>query len=250
MDISLIIPTFIAGFLTFLAPCTLPLIPGFLTSISGTTLEEVRDKAKYKKIRKKVVLNGLFYVLGFSLVFIILGTLIGLLGTSLNVYRDIMLKVGGVFVILFGVFMLGLIKIPALFQEKKVHLNFFKPGNPISSFALGASFALGWTPCVGPILGSVLLLAASTTTVIQAGLLLSIFSLGLALPFLLIAIFLSSSGGIIRRVTKHMSVISKIGGVFLILLGLLLLTNNMDIFIEWGFKVLHFLNYEAILEYL
>lgn len=252
MDISLIIPAFIAGILTFLAPCTLPLVPGYLGFISGASLENLKDPAKAKKARWKIFLNGFFFMLGFSAVFIILGTLVGLIGaTLLAPYRLWLGRIGGVFVILFGLFMLNVLKIPFLMQEKQLKTSaFLKRGKPTSSFILGSAFAFGWTPCVGPILGSILTLAATSTTAVQGTLLLSFFSLGLAVPFLALALGIGSASAHIAKVSKYLNIVSIIGGVFLIALGILLLTNTFGVWVAYFYQVFDFINYDRLLDYL
>jgi cytochrome c-type biogenesis protein len=252
--LSLIIPTFIAGVLTFLAPCTLPLVPGYLGFISGASLDELRDPEKLKRVRKKVFFNGLMYVVGFSAVFILLGSLFGLGGAALVKYRIILSRVGGVLVIIFGLYMMHILKLPFLnfmSATKKFNLpKSLKPGNPKSSFLFGATFAFGWTPCVGPILGSVLLLASSSATVGQGALLLSVFSLGLAIPFIAIAVGIGHAAQHIKQITKYLNVISVIGGAFLIFLGILLLTDSMALWLSWSYRAFSFVNYESLLDYL
>src|SRR3989344_7045516 len=177
MDFSLIIPAFIAGILTFLAPCTLPLVPGYLGFISGVSANDLRDPTKAKVARRKIFLNGVLYVIGFSLIFIILGSLFGLGGAALIKYRLWLSRIGGIFVIFFGLFMTGVLKLPLLNIEKHFgNIKALKPGNPASSLIFGAAFALGWTPCIGPILGSILTLAAASATVGQGAFLLAVFS--------------------------------------------------------------------------
>jgi len=155
MDIAaLIIPSFIAGLITFLAPCTLPLVPGYLGFISGVSLEDLKDPQKLKKVRFKIFLNGLFYVIGFSIIFILLGSLFGLAGSVLAKYRILLSRVGGAFVIFFGLYMvLSVFKLPIfnfLSGEKQIRVGkFIKPGNPFSSLIFGSAFAFGWTPCTG-----------------------------------------------------------------------------------------------------
>lgn len=252
MDLSLIIPTFIAGILTFLAPCTLPLVPGYLGFISGSSLDDLNDPTKSKKARWNIFLNGLFFMVGFSAVFIIMGTLVGFIGaTLLAPYRIWLARIGGIFVIIFGLFMLNVVKIPFLMAEKQIQAPaLFKRGKPTNSFILGSAFAFGWTPCVGPILGSVLLLASTSTTALQGGLLLSVFSAGLAIPFLLIAIGIGSAPRYVQNISKYLNIISVVGGVFLIFLGVLLATDNVGVLISYGYKVLQFINYDALLDYL
>lgn len=251
MEFSLIIPAFIAGILTFLAPCTLPLVPGYLGFISGVSINDLKDPKKTKIARRKIFLNGVLYVIGFSLVFVTLGSLFGLGGSALIQYRLWLSRIGGVFVILFGLFMIGFLRLPFLNVEKHLHaVKALKPGTPTSSLIFGATFAFGWTPCIGPILGSILTLAASSATVGQGAFLLSVFSLGLAVPFLIIAGGIGSASSSIAKLSKHLNVISIVGGVFLIFLGILLLTNNMGVWIAYFYQWFDFINYERLLDYL
>lgn len=245
--IGLIIPAFIAGLLTFLAPCTLPLVPAYLGFISGVSGQESQSVAA----RRAVVLNGLAFILGFSLVFIAFGTLAGFVGSSLLPYRIWLSRIGGVFVILFGLFLVGLLKIPFLAQTKRLSIPaMFKPGKPASSLAVGLSFGFGWTPCIGPILGSILLLASTSTTSLQGAVLLAVFSAGLAVPFLAVAFGIGSAARVIDRSAKYLRLVEIIGGLFLIGLGILLLTNNVGLLIAYGFRLLEFINYDALLDYL
>lgn len=251
MDLSLVIPSFIAGLLTFLAPCTLPLVPGYLGFISGVSLEDLNDPTKTKKIRWKIFQNGLFFIVGFSAVFILLGTLAGLGGRALFPYRIWLARIGGIFVILFGLFMLNILKIPFLSKDVQIKTpTFFKRGSALNSLVLGSAFSLGWTPCVGPILGSILTLAAAGETVGQGTLLLSVFSLGLAIPFLVIALSIGSASAYLKRISKYLKLVSVIGGFFLIFLGILLLTNKMGVWISYVYNTFNFINYDRLLDYL
>jgi len=251
MDFSLIIPAFIAGILTFLAPCTLPLVPGYLGFISGVSLKDLDDPTKSKRIRWKIFLNGLFFVFGFSAVFIFLGTLAGLGGQALFPYRIWLSRIGGIFVITFGLFMMNILKVPFINRNAQIKVpTFFQRGKTINSFLLGSAFGLGWTPCVGPILGSILTLAATGGTVGQGAFLLSIFSLGLAIPFLIIAIGIGSASAYLNKISKYLNTISVIGGAFLVFLGILLLTNKLGVWIGYFYQLLDFINYDALLNYL
>lgn len=252
MDITLIIPAFIAGLLTFLAPCTLPLVPAYLGFISGASAEELRDLLRAGRARRRVFLNGLFFVIGWSAVFILLGTLVGYISASLLVpYRLWLGRIGGIFVIIFGLFMLDVLKIPLLARTWQPRVPaIFQRGRPVNSLILGGAFGIGWTPCVGPILGSILLMASTSATALQGALLLAIFSLGLAVPFLAIAAGIGSAGRLIERFSGTLRVISVIGGLFLIGLGILLLTNNMALLISYGYWLFRFIEYERLLDYL
>lgn len=251
MDFSLIIPAFIAGILTFLAPCTLPLVPGYLGFISGVSTNDLQDPTKAKIARGKIFLNGVLYVIGFSLVFIILGSLFGLGGAALIKYRLWFSRIGGVFVIFFGLFMIGILKLPFLNVEKHIDsVKALKPGNPTSSLIFGAAFAFGWTPCVGPILGSILTLAAASATIGQGAFLLTVFSLGLAVPFLIIAASIGSASAYLAKISTYLNLISVIGGVFLVFLGILLFTNKVGVWIAYFYQWFDFINYERLLDYL
>ncbi|MFC1663073.1 cytochrome c biogenesis CcdA family protein [Patescibacteria group bacterium] len=254
MDYSLIIPSFIAGMLTFLAPCTLPLVPGYLGFISGVSYEELNDPDKLKRARKKIFLNGVFYVIGFSLVFILLGSLFGLGGSALVKHRIWLSRIGGVFVIFFGLFMMHVFKARIfnfLNSEKRFSPSkHLKPGTPISSTIFGATFAFGWTPCVGPILGSILLLASSSATVAQGALLLAVFSLGLAVPFLILAGSVGWAMKHFRKMGKWLNRLSIAGGAFLVFIGILLVTNKLGVWVGWFFQTFNFINYDKLLDFL
>lgn len=251
MATSLFISAFIAGMLTFLAPCTLPLVPGYLGFISGVSLEDLKDPNKTKKIRWKIFLNGLFFIIGFSAVFVLLGTLAGLGGQALFPYRNWLGRIGGVFVILFGLFMLNILKIPFLLKDVKIKTPvFFERGKALNSLVLGSAFGLGWTPCVGPILGSILTLAATGGTIGKGALLLSVFSLGLAIPFLAIALGIGHASTYLNKISRFINIISLVGGLFLIFLGILLLTNKMDVWISYFYHFFNFINYDRLLDYL
>jgi cytochrome c-type biogenesis protein len=251
MDITLIISAFIAGILTFLAPCTFPLAPAYLGFISGVPRELFIQEDNSKQIRRKIFLNGLFYVLGFSFIFVLFGVLFGFIGSFLSVYKIWFARIGGIFVIFFGLYMLHLFDLPFLNKEKHLFLiNKIKPGKPLSSFIFGVTFALSWTPCIGPILGTIFILASTTGTILQGTFLLLVFAFGLAVPYLLIAWFVGSASVYIKKVSKYLNVISIVGGVFLIVLGILLITNSFGLWISTFYKLFNFINYDELLNYL
>ncbi len=255
MFFSLALPAFIAGFLMFLAPCTLPLVPGYLAFISGVSLHDAhknQETALY--VRKRILWNALFYVLGFSLVFIVLGALLSGLGRlGLGSSRFYLEKISGGIIMLLGLYMTHLFDLPFFrFLNTDRHFTFTRklaPGKPFSSFLFGATFAFGWSPCIGPILGSILLLASSSATILQGIILLTIFSLGLAIPFLLVAVAMSQATTVIRRISAYMGTISIVGGVLIAILGFLVLTGMIGTWTGFFYRLFSVIRYEGLLNY-
>lgn len=256
MFFALAIPAFVAGFLMFLAPCTLPLVPGYLAFISGVSVHDAnKNKETAGYVRKKMLWNALFYVLGFSVIFILLGTFLSALGRlGLAEYRVYLEKISGGMILLLGLYMTHLFDLPFFrFLGKDRHFTFTQtlaPGKPLSSFLFGSAFALGWSPCIGPILGSILLLASTSGTILEGTFLLAVFSLGLAIPFFLVALGVGQATKVIRRINTYLSAFSIVGGVFIAILGLLILTGNMSIWTTFFFRIFSFLNYESLVKYL
>lgn len=252
LDVSLVVPSFIAGLLTFLAPCTLPLVPGYLGFISGVSVQDLQKGKEIKGARKKIFMNGVMYVVGFSVVFVLLGTVFGLGGIALAKYRLWLARIGGIAVIFFGLYMMGVLKLNMfsfLNTEKRLR-GVLTPGKPLSALIFGMTFAFGWSPCVGPVLGTVLVLASTSTSIVQGAFLLSIFSLGLAIPFLAIALGIGHAAEYIKRISKYLGIISFIGGLFLVFLGVLLVTDNLVVWNSFFYNAFRFINYDALLEYL
>ena len=226
-EISLAVAA-LAGLGSFVAPCILPMIPAFLAYISGTTLSELNQKDGSKTVmvnRTNIILNSIFFVLGFSVVFSTLGVIINsVLGTSSEGLVEGLNQVGGIIIVGFGIFLLLSMKIRKLNMEKKFFPKRSKASYPMS-FVFGLAFAAGWTPCVGPILGTILTLAATTPSV--AFNLLLVYSLGLGIPFILIGIFYSRATRIIRSMSKHLKYYNIVLGGFIIVLGILVFTNQL-----------------------
>ena len=222
-----ILIAFSAGLGSFIAPCILPMIPAFLEYISGTTLTEIRNEQKSNFQIKKIniVINTIFFVLGFSIVFSTLGVLINsVLSENINQFTDSLNVVAGIIIIMFGVFSILSGKINSLNKERKFLIKNFKSSYPMS-FVVGLAFAIGWTPCVGPILGTILTLAATTPS-ISFSLLLA-YSVGLGIPFILMGVFFSKSTKIISSMIKHLKYYNIVLGGFIILLGVLIFTNQL-----------------------
>lgn len=250
-SLGFIVPAFVAGLLTFLMPCTLPLVPAYLAFISGVSLEDLEQERMRRAVRRKVFLNGFAFIIGFSIVFTLVGMLAGLIGSELYFARLWFARVGGVLVIFFGLFMLNAVRPSFLIREFHVSLPvLFRRGQASNSFLLGVIFATGWTPCIGPVLGSVLFLASASATAAKGALLLLVFSAGLAIPFLLIAWSAGSAAAYIERFTPWLKFISVIGGVFLIVLGVLLMTGNLGLIVTYGFRLFDFINYDSLIDYL
>ncbi len=251
ISIGFIISSFIAGILTFLAPCTLPLVPAYLGFISGVNQRDLQNPETAAAARRKIFLNGVLFIVGFSVVFILFGTLAGFLGQALVPVRIWLTRIGGALVILFGLFMLGAVKVRFFETEKRLLIpSWINLGTPASSLAIGGMFAFGWTPCVGPILGSILLLATTSATALKGSLMLAVFSAGLAVPFLLLAAGYSRASAYIAASSKYLNAVSIIGGIFLIFLGILLMTNNFGLLIQYGYRLFNFIEYDRLLDYL
>ena len=251
ISIGFIAASFFAGLLTFLAPCTLPLVPAYLGFISGVDQDALKNPETAKAARRKIFINGLSFIVGFSLIFIAFGVLAGFAGTALAPYRIWLARIGGVLVILFGLFMLGVFKLKIFQTDKHIPIpKWLTLGKPSSSLFIGGTFALGWTPCVGPILGSILLLAGTGGTALTGGIMLTVFSIGLAIPFLIIAFAFSKATTYINKISKYLKAVSVIGGIFLIILGFLLATDNFGLTIQYGYELFDFINYDRLLDYL
>lgn len=248
LELSLVIPAFFAGLLMFLAPCTLPVIPGYLAFISGVPGGALVRPGP--EIRTRVLLNGLFFVLGFTAVFVGIGSLAGLFGASLGAYRDILARAGGVLIILFGLIVLGALRIPFLPEWRAKIPGFLHVGKSSSSLLIGALFALGWSPCIGPILGTILLLASSSATALSGALLLLVFSAGLAVPMLLTAALIGEASAALSHIARFAQVLSAVGGVFLIGIGVLMLLGDYGVFVTYGYELFDFIDYSRLLEYL
>jgi cytochrome c-type biogenesis protein len=213
---------FSAGLLSFLSPCVLPLVPAYITYITGSAVSELKSG----KARFYTVYKSLGFVLGFSIVFVAMGASITSIGKFLINNQEIFRKAGGILIILFGIHITGIFKIKTLYYEKRV-IPFEKLGKNISSILVGMAFAAGWTPCVGPILASILIYAGSMETISTGIWLLAVYSLGLAVPFVLTAYAISSFTAYFKKISKYLNAISIGSGVLLIVMGVLIFTNKI-----------------------
>jgi cytochrome c-type biogenesis protein len=222
-NISLIL-AFSAGLLSFLSPCILPLIPAYITYLTGYSIEEMDER----KAKINISYKSLGFVIGFSIIFIIMGVSISSLGRLFAKNQILIRKVGGILIILFGFHASGLIKIKALYHEK-IFNSFGRAGKSISPIFIGMAFAAGWTPCVGPILSSILIYAGSMETVGRGILLLSVYSLGLAVPFILTALTIASFTKYTKRFSKYFPLVSAVSGILMVIMGVLVFTNKLSI---------------------
>lgn len=215
---------FFAGLLSFLSPCILPLIPAYFTFITGFSLEELIGESS-GKIRVKVVVSTLFFVCGFSFIFILLGASASYLGGVIQRFGPVIRVAGGIVIIILGVHLTGLFRLPFLEVEKRVQMN--RPLHIFGTFLIGMAFGAGWTPCIGPLLGSVLIIAGNQETVGQGILLLSLYALGLAVPFLVLALFMNYLIKFVQRAVRFMKYLNYAAGILLIVLGIFLVTNKL-----------------------
>lgn len=251
MSSGLILSSFIAGLITFFAPCTFPLLPVYLSIIGGDSNELSEKDRTSSSFRIKVIANSLMYILGFSLVFVLFGIFAGYIGQLFPDLKDWLSRLGGIIVIFFGLNSLGLFKVDFLTKTLKFNPGgLLKPGSARSSFILGLSVATGWSPCVGPIVGSILLLASTNSTALEGGFLLLVFSAGIAVPFLLFAILFGSAKLYLKSFSKLLKLINLLGGIMMLLLGVFLVTNRFSQLIGFGFTVLEFLGLNNIINYL
>jgi cytochrome c-type biogenesis protein len=217
---------FAAGLLSFLSPCVLPLVPSYVGFLTGMTLPELSHR------RRVAAVHALLFVLGFSLVFVLLGASATALGGALKYYQVWIARIGGVLVILFGLVCLGLVRIGALEQERRLQFQ-HKPVGYLGSALVGVAFGAGWTPCIGPVLGAILSLAATSDGVSRGMLLLGVYSAGLAVPFLLAAVAVESFLGWFQRFRRFLPWVMRVSGILLVLVGLLMVTGQFTRMAGW-----------------
>jgi len=224
---------FLAGLLSFLSPCVLPLVPPYLCFIGGVTISEMTGTGGPPPgAKRRVFISSVVFVLGFSLVFILFGATASFLGQLLAENIVWIGRVAGVLVIIMGVHFLGIVRIPLLYREARFH-GPAKPIGLLGAFLMGLAFAFGWTPCVGPVLAAILMIAGTEESVLNGTLLLASYAAGIGLPFLIVAIAIGPFLGIMPGIRKHMGKIEKAIGVFLILTGILFLTGSISDIAYW-----------------
>lgn len=217
---------FVAGLFSFLSPCVLPLVPSYVSFITGVSFEDLTGNVDRRRIRHLTITNSIAFILGFSAVFMALGASSSAVGRFLFTYQDWIRIIGGVLIIVMGLFVAGFLKIDFLTRDRKVHLS-GKPVGYAGTFLVGMTFAAGWTPCIGPILGTILLYASTKGSAVYGFKLLAVYSLGLAVPFFASSLALNSFLSYSKKVLRYMRVIMVLSGVLLILFGVMLLTNRI-----------------------
>ena len=219
-----IVVALMAGILSFLSPCVLPLVPSYLSFVTGMSLEDLQEGVD----RKATLIHSLLFVAGFSIIFITLGASASFLGVFLRHYEVWIARIGGVVIIILGLHLTGVFRIAPLMRERRIHVS-DKPAGYVGTLGVGAAFGAGWTPCIGPVLGAILTLAGTQDTVWSGVILLSVYSLGLAIPFLIAALALDLFLGAFSKFRRLLPVVEKASGVMLIVLGLLLATGSFTI---------------------
>jgi len=219
----------IAGLISFLSPCVLPIVPPYLAYMSGVSIGDMQSPGV---ARRKAIVAALFFVMGLSTVFLLLGFTASAFGAFVLQNQELFAQVSGVVVIIFGLHFLSVFRIPILDREIRMEAG-QSGGSAVGAYVLGLAFAFGWTPCIGPQLGAILSLAASEASVARGTLLLGIYALGLGVPFLLAAIFLSRSMVLMNKMKRHMGVIEKVMGALLLLVGVMLVTGLFSTFSWW-----------------
>lgn len=224
---------FAAGLLSFLSPCVLPLVPAYLGHLAGTSVHEL-DGATH---RRAALSHAALFVLGFSVVFIVFWISIGLIGYLVQDYASLLRQGGGILLIIMGLHVSGLLRIPWLYQERRFQAGAGWKTGYLSSFGIGLLFAAGWTPCIGPILSGIIALASTRDTVAQGFYLLVAYSAGLGVPFLVVAAGLGSATRVLKRLNRYASAIELLSGIFLIAVGILMFTNTfarLPQYFNWG----------------
>ncbi|MGH7231360.1 MAG: cytochrome c biogenesis CcdA family protein [Nitrospiraceae bacterium] len=218
---------FLAGLLSFVSPCVLPLVPSYLTYITGLSFDQLTNVGTRDRLRKTIVVNSLLFIAGFSVVFISFGASASAIGQLLMDYQTVIRKIGGVLIVVFGLYLMGIVKFKLLMTEKRIHFK-SRPMGYAGSLLIGATFAAGWTPCVGPVLGTMLLYAGTTETLMDGVTLLTFYSLGLGLPLLITALALDRFLTSFNQLRAYLGLVSRISGVFLIIFGVVIYTDSLS----------------------
>jgi cytochrome c-type biogenesis protein len=221
---------FSAGLLSFISPCVLPLVPSYLSYITGLSVENLAKVEERERFKSAILLNALLFIAGFSTVFIAFGASASLIGQVLYEYQDVIRKIGGILIIIFGLYLLGMLKLNIFMTERRlVHFE-SRPVGYLGSFLIGTAFAAGWTPCVGPVLGTILAYASTTESMSSGVMLLSAYSFGLGLPFFLTAFGMDTFLSYFKSLRTYLGGVSFVSGGLLILVGIMIFTDSVTLF--------------------
>ncbi len=234
---------FMAGLISFFAPCVVPLLPAYVGYVTGVSLEDLKSRG-YVFFRKKLLISSIFYILGFSIVFVLLGTAAAGFGSVLRRYDFLIQRIGGLIILILGLDFAGILNIPLLTSQFQFKLpSWVNKLGYFRAFFLGLVFATAWTPCIGVVLGAILTLAAVSGTALQGATLLFVYSLGISIPFLIVSLTLASAPKYLTFISKHIEIITKVAGLLLSVLGLLLLTDTYKYLNSWLFEIAFRLGY-------
>lgn len=221
---------FSAGLLSFISPCVLPLVPSYLSYITGLSVENLAKVEERDRFKSAIMLNALLFIAGFSTIFIAFGASASLIGQVLYEYQDVIRKVGGILIIIFGLYLLGILKLNFLMTERRLMHFETRPVGYVGSFLIGTAFAAGWTPCVGPVLGTILAYASTTESMSGGVMLLSAYSFGLGLPFFLTAFGMDTFLSCFKSLRTYLGSVSVVSGALLILVGVMIFTDSVTLF--------------------
>jgi cytochrome c-type biogenesis protein len=221
-----LIAAFSAGLLSFVSPCVLPLVPSYISYITGLSVEQLTDANERAKFKKAIMVNALLFIGGFSAVFIAFGASASLLGQLLITYQDYLRRLGGVLIVVFGLYLLGILNLNFLKIEHRYQFR-NRPAGYLGSFLVGVAFAAGWTPCVGPVLGSILLYASTTDSLLSGVVLLTSYSLGLGLPLFLTALGVDRFLAYFKEVRAYLWGVSTVSGLLLVVVGVMIYANSL-----------------------
>jgi cytochrome c-type biogenesis protein len=222
----------IAGLVSFLSPCVLPLVPPYLVFLAGTSLERLADKESEPRVKRETVLAALLFVLGFSTVFVALGASASVIGALIRAYSGPLATIAGVVIIIMGLHFLGVTKIGLLHREKRMQVT-SKPVGLWGAYVIGLAFAFGWTPCIGPILAAILAVAASEATLMKGASLLAVYSLGLGIPFVIAAFAIEPFAAFLARFKRYLHRVEQAMGALLVLTGIAFLTGSINQMSVW-----------------
>ena len=232
MDNVSFLTAFAAGLISFLSPCVLPLVPGYISIISGFSLDQLKDEQQKSTLRRTLLINSVMFIIGFSITFMAEGASASWIGQVVALRMRLLYRLAGLIIIVFGVHLLGIVKINFLYRDKRFH-NIEKPRGVVGALVLGLAFAFGWTPCIGPILAGILTMASTKETVGAGVAMLAVYSMGLGIPFLLTSLGVNQFLAFYGRFKRHFRAVEMASGALVIAVGVLILTNNLSRLAGW-----------------